>query len=377
MKKKWTDERCDGTLELALIREGSGYLGSDNGYPGVAIAGKDMLVSAHARPHLQGLAGGLALVLFWFQVLPICLLGAEVTPVEAFKEFLGRPPVIREISFMQVRCGDSKAPQHFAGAIKGTNFFLREHLAGEDVYTPLSPTNQMRVPYFVGAAGQRRWEIAELTVWESEEPTDVLFHRAEHGIGILETGLVFGLPSVKPGSLIWDGNRFTAVRSGPIPVGGANAIHGVITVTNGVPVRLDSDDAGLTVYYDYSDGSLPLGVPNRATLCLRGKAKPDCLMVTEILRLDVDPGLPEEYFEPYWHIAPKYLGVNRSVAGRQIAVKDNTYAVSLARVKQLDRRNPGTRLVIICAFILVSASFAGLVAYRSLRGAKRKGRAYH
>lgn len=154
-------------------------------------------------------------------------------------------------------------------------------------------------------------------------------------------------------------------------MGAGNVIRGSITVSNGFAVRLDALDAAVTAYYEYADGSLPLGVPRTATLCLYGKPKADCLKVTVTQRLEVAAALPEGYFEPYRHIAAGYVGITRSVAGRQVVVKDNAYAVSLARLKQVDRRTAGKRRAILWSLILISASFAGVIAYRRLKSAKR------
>lgn len=333
---------------------------------------KGCLFCSPAGLELLHLMRQLACVVLLFCTLSPCAVGTELDPAEAFKEFLSHSQTIKEVTFLQKRCEDAKAMQCFTGSTDGTNFFLREHLLGENVHTLLSPTNQMRVPYFVGAAGQKQWEIAELTVFESEESSDVLSRRAQHGMGILVTALAFGLPSVKPSSFVWESNQFTAMRFGPVPQGLGNVIRGEIIVSNRFPVRLDSPEAGVTVYYDYADERLPAGVPSAATVCLYGRMKSDCLMVTAIQRFETGGVLPEGYFEPYRHIAAQYLGVNRSISGRQTTVKDNTYAVSHARLKGTDPKTTRARLVILWILIVLSVAFIAFALYQTVKRARRR-----
>ena len=288
---------------------------NQNGQPEVAAISEHVRVRWLTRPCVRRLRGTFLLGALVAWPLSIRLAGAQITPADAFKDLLAHLPVVKEISFTELRCADGRPPQWFTGAIAATNFFLREHLPGENVDAPLSPTNLMGVPYFVGASRGKRWEIAGLTVFESEEATDPVFVLAEKGVSILDKALAFGLPSIRPGSFTWDGDRFTAAMSGPIPVSGKHTIHGFITVSNAVAVRLDSPDAALTVYYDYSPGTLPTGVPSQATVCLYGKPKSDPRTVTAIHRLETATDLPEQYFEPYRHIVPQVRG-HHAIGGR-------------------------------------------------------------
>ncbi len=351
---------------------------NQNGQPEVAAISEHVRVRWLTRPCVRRLRGTFLLGALVAWPLSIRLAGAQITPADAFKDLLAHLPVVKEISFTELRCADGRPPQWFTGAIAATNFFLREHLPGENVDAPLSPTNLMGVPYFVGASRGKRWEIAGLTVFESEEATDPVFVLAEKGVSILDKALAFGLPSIRPGSFTWDGDRFTAAMSGPIPVSGKHTIHGFITVSNAVAVRLDSPDAALTVYYDYSPGTLPTGVPSQATVCLYGKPKSDPRTVTAIHRLETATDLPEQYFEPYRHIVPQYVGITRSEGARRVVVKDNAYAISLARSREADRRAGGRRPMILWSLVLVSLFFAAAIVYRRVKtvsAARRSGKA--
>jgi len=291
--------------------------------------------------------------------------GGETTPAALFKEYLSHPTVVREVVFAQLRCANPDPPQYFTGAVEGANFFLREHLLGENVATSLTPTNRMGRPYFVGARGAKRWEISGFTVHETQQPTDVLSHRTANGRSILETALALGLPGVQQGSFIWDGDRFAAKRAPPFPTGANDQIRGVLTVSNGFPAKLLCLDLGLAAYYDYTDqSSLPRGIPNMITLCEYGQPKARCFMVTEILRLNTDGDLSEDYFEPYRHIEPAFLGINVRSNNAETVVKDNALPIANAMVAELHKRGSLKRKVIVGTFVVLVGFVTVLIIRR-------------
>jgi len=256
----------------------------------------------------------------------------EISAVDAFKEFLSRPPSIQEISFAMKSCATTNDAALYSGSINGPDFFIRRYLPGEDLHAFLSPSNLMGFPYFVGTFGEKRWEISGLVVHETEEATNVFASRGQNGRRILNGAVTFGIPAIA-GTFKWNGNRFTAEASGPIPDGFPNTVSGEITVSNGYPIKADCQTRHVTIYFDFTN-SLPAGVPSLAVICGQNFPREKCAQTIQIIRLLATSEWSETHFSPYRHIATNYLGITRYAGTNQYVVKNNTYAL----LKQFDRR---------------------------------------
>ena len=273
---------------------------------------------------MKSLKGNRLLILFVAASVARCI-SAETNHVEAFKAFLSERPAVSEITWVESNSGGT-TNWFQTGASDGTNFFLRQYSPGEDIHVPLSPTNLMKMPLWIGRAGMKRWSISGLAVDETES-TNVLWQMVDGFTGMLERALVFGNLGVKPGTFLWKDNHFTAKRtkrviqravtigkSGEIKKESqveSDSIPGELYVSNGYPHHINSE--GLTIYYDYDPvaSGLPVGVPRTITLCQRGQPKSQSLGSATILTYDVDKNLENSYFEPYRHIADDYLSIYR------------------------------------------------------------------
>lgn len=279
---------------------------------------------------------------------PLAFASAPTTPAEAYKLLLSNSPQVRQITWAEMKIGDTNSSVFYTGAVDGTNFFLRRYIPGENLNALLSPTNPMQFPYFVGACGPKHWQIDGLTVHETEETASPIFIGAKTARQILERGLAFGLLSEKVGSFVWDGDRYSAAPCGPMPGSESYVFHGTLTTSNSYPVRVDC--GGQTVYYDYSDRTLPPGVPSAIMLCKRDQPKQAATQAMLILRYKSGSSA-DETFEPYRHLDSRYMGIRRIVGGRELLVKDNTLAMSRAHMKAAPK---GKRVAVLAVLGVIS-----------------------
>jgi len=313
-------------------------------------------------------------------------ISADTNHVEAFKAFLSERPAVSEITWAESNSGGT-TNWFQTGASDGTNFFLRQYLPGEDIHVPLSPTNRMKMPLWIGRAGMKRWSISGLAVDETES-TNVLCQMVDGFTVILERALAFGNLGVKPGTYLWKDNHFTAKRTKnviqrAVTIGKSgeiikesqmesDSIAGELYVTNGYPHHIDSE--GLTIYYDYAPlaSGLPVGVPRTITLCERGQPKSQRLGTATILRYDVDKNLENSYFEPYRHIADDHLSIyGIAPDGSRKVLKQGRYRISLAQLHAA-KRHRVTRFGVF-AFLVAGIGVLPLI-WIALRSAQtRKG----
>jgi hypothetical protein len=182
----------------------------------------------------------------------------ESNAVIRFKEILSSAPNVSEIEFASVLADHPTSVAYFTAASNGTNFFIRRHLSNENVHTPLSPTNKMGFPYFLGKDDKDNWEISGLKIFKSPLTMDAP-PLTEHGEYVLDSALTFGLAGILPGSFVWKGNQFTAKRSNTkhlvtiektVVINGVTQvtkldttnIAGELIVSNGVPSRIETED---------------------------------------------------------------------------------------------------------------------------------------
>ncbi len=313
--------------------------------------------------------------LLFVSYIPAC--HADLASADAFKSILSSSKLIREISWSESKCDKPNDISYYTGATDGTNFYIRGFLPSEDLTVPLSPTNRLGFPYFVGCVDHTNWEITgTLMINETSMTNNPIFSIAQNGRIILARGLAFGLPNAKDGAFSWNGNSFSVPRFGLIPehvtirhikmptnspTGTLHVKHnemaqllqsltnltqesGVILLTNGVVGEMD---CGLdSIHYEYSDSNLPVGVPSTIFESAGGQPKEKCFMKMQILRFKLDTNLDEMMFQPTTFIAPGYYGITQVYSNESQVVLNNAYNYSRQRAEETSKAKRYTLLIL-------------------------------
>lgn len=316
--------------------------------------------------------------------------GEESDAVARFKQLLSSAPSVSEITFATILAQDTRSVAYYTAACDGTNFYIRRHFADENVHIPLSPTNLMRFPYFLGRDGENYWEISGLNIFKSGlsngEPPII-----EHGKYTLDCGLAFGFTGIEPGSFEWDQNRFTAKRNNSkhivditkttVKNGVTNIIHfdtktmtGELMISNGLPYRTDSE-AGPTIYYDFTGtNTLPVGVPSTVTIVAAGHPRSEWAEIISILRYKQDSSLPDAFFKPERNVAPQYASVyhQKNLVGPASVTSDNSLNVANAQVELVRASGASRRRIIIAGLVVVTLTPLIWTTVRYLRKTRVK-----
>lgn len=328
--------RNDGAPRSVLTRSDSRQGASRGG----AGEGK-----AAGRLH-QGLLTALAFVL----ILPVCFAGSgEPDPerLERFQRLLSNPPIIRELLYVEKLPPVRDRPPPLDRGIQDSTQFATGLLSwqpGAMAFRALAHTNsnaQADRTY----AGLAFW-FRDDTMTFLEGPTNVLVYRMEHNrvqhgefpptydaatyrLRRQSEPLSLGLSHLLPGSVQWDGLRFTAVGSAdkqPIYVSGA-----ITGYTNGIPNEMkvfytkDSSKtpvsgASYRIAYTY-DRWEPPWFPSQITLYFqRGTREIEYRSYRILSVVTSDKPLPAEVFDPFRHLSRDQVRVT-------LATNDSHYVV--------------------------------------------------
>jgi len=283
---------------------------------------------------------------------------------DAFKEMLSSTPHVREIVFAVAYGQDPTSVAYYCGACFGSNFYIRRFLSNEDVSIPLSPTNQMGFPLFVGKDGREYWEISGMSIYRTSASTNVP-PVIEGELALLNSALSFGVSGVIPGTIHWDENSFYAKRNdmhltsvkertiinGVVQVKNQDLsmVNGELMISNGIPVRI-SREFGIDVWYQYpTNRSLPAGVPSTITIAPRGSSPSQYSQMFSILKYVQDDNLGEDYFKPERHIAPQFVGIyeQTNLSGPIVAIRDNTLSIANAQVRSIQTHRAVQRQIVL------------------------------
>ncbi len=180
------------------------------------------------------------------------LFGAEnisESPGEFFKNYLKNCPPVREIIFWRQSLAVPNFPgepvphsvtnifRNYVGAWQTNGFFLREV---RDIGNPITVigSNAFTADLLISGRNDKLWwDIInnQVTSWSetSDAKSSSVRRKAELAEGILFPVLWLGLNNLKPGTLEWSGNEFTALTtSGQI-------LKGTLTLRDGIPENLE------------------------------------------------------------------------------------------------------------------------------------------
>jgi len=240
--------------------------------------------------------------------------------------------------------------RHYAAAVDGLHFVMREYAADENIDAPLSSTNLPQIPNgFVGRSANFNWSITALEIIEtpvSDPVTSVTGLQVDASSRMLDEVLRLGAPDlVKWSTLQWSNETFSAsladgstatVRGKPL-----KALPGTITVTNGV---VDSLRCGpVTVLYEYEPkASLPHGIPKRISIGRLGQWKPETVYVVQQLAYG-QAGELDPLFDPEGYIAdPSQCSVVMVSHGRRSLLRGTDPLGIIGDGAMRTKRNPAT-----------------------------------
>ena len=297
--------------------------------------------------------------------------------VESFKCFLSLQPAISNVVFERqvllfphlpngVR-PDTNQVQYYQAGRQSNGFYIRRVWSLADVDSAIYRTSSTAGLLFAGKAADRSWHIVNTNIYATSEPGNYVAQMSINAEAILSSALGLGLEDLVCGSLVWDGDTFTArsTRGGQV--------RGSLEVSGDVPRHLTVQHDGLSnsfvAEYVYSnENPLPYGVPNQVHMALaNGQAIVPQVNTRILSAYTVNETLPLAFFQPERFIeADKqeivftngalYLTSNGSVQAKIVSA-------SMASAGAL--RHKDASLVFYIISLTVTLSFAVLVFSRS------------
>ena len=151
----------------------------------------------------------------------------------------------------------------YVGAWQASGFFLREIRSLKDLNTVIDTNTFTADLLLSGRIGARWWDVVntQITSWyeTSDGKSSAVRRKAELAEGVLYPVLRFGINNLKPGTLLWNGNEFSAQSTA------GKAVKGRLTISNSVPCQIEvyNADSRIPSYIcEYKYDSLTLNSSN-------------------------------------------------------------------------------------------------------------------
>ncbi len=212
------------------------------------------------------------------------------------------------------------APTYFEGRWSGTDYVLTS-----SVTSSLDGKATRRV---AGRVGTNSYQINENSLSLASEsagtaPVNLIAAWAEGDQGTLQQIFNFGIGGMKPGSVIWEGNEFQALR------GGGAAFYGRLVISNGLPweVSLSGVRGGppyTVCRYTYPASPMQLGgFPARTVIWTlfgrESQVQPFLELTLSEVKMREDR-IPEEEFDPAHYVTADTVYTNVHSNGAVYAV---------------------------------------------------------
>jgi len=289
----------------------------------------------------------------------------EPEAVRAFKDFLSKPPCIKEIRFIQLQ-REPNPPFSYVGGMCNGDFFLRPLGPGQGELSPVSITNAAPVGWFAGSVGQKKWQIGGFDITEVY-PANSARHPIEYGAkvgeSLLRAVLAMGTTALEPGTFVWNGNRFHANVTALVSNSshGSAPLEGEITVRDGVVAEMRVARSGRFHFVYKNTGQLPIGIPWSIT---HGKNETNYVNRYLLEKLVLADRISElDYFEPYRHVDPKLASVTVISNSTSKLIHDNTMAL----VAAMQKKRPSNAKVLLVRVAVIGFSLLTLfLLYKKL-----------
>jgi hypothetical protein len=270
--------------------------------------------------------------------------------VRFFKQAISSPPDIEKFMVSQ-QLIDGESISYYVGARAGSNFFL-QILPNSNALANLSERRLV-----AGRFGNDAYQITQNAV-NRGAGSNAMTAGAEPIFRLVQHFLDMGAANLKPGSVEWNGDAFTAVDN---LFGGPS--HGRLEFSNGLPFRLRMDygeHSPLTrlVEYTYPNPATALsGFPAKMVISSgrERELKPFGVVLFYSVQLAPQP-LREDFFAPDQFVGTNIVHTNEYV-GADVYVQNRRgekvkLPVSLA--KSGGYTNTHSRAVILLCFALIT-----------------------
>lgn len=220
----------------------------------------------------------------------------QVDLVAFFKHAISTPRDVEQFTVSQ-RDIQKDAVTYYIGARSGSNYFLQV-ISNSNLLQDLNKRQLI-----AGRSGSNLYELSRNAVSFATGSNALTV-----GVGMLFTftrqALDMGLAEVKPESVKWSGNTFTATEDS------GNSRTGELLISNGLPARLEVSNkkgAYKVIEYAYPDPPDSFGgFPSKMMISSesKGQLDPHLEVIFYSVRLATDK-LPENYFS-----AAQFVGTN-------------------------------------------------------------------
>jgi hypothetical protein len=317
----------------------------------------------------------------------VCLLYASAcgqdSPVDTFKTFLMSPPPVSRIvykkrNFFQLDFPgapklDTNSYQIFSGKCQGVDFTLRTAGPVTELDNPAALTNS--VIDAAGKSGSTFWKYVKDTRYDWEDKNNefstgyVSSEQVPIDHTILRTVLDersmllqvinMGVGNLKPGTLKWDGDSFTAENMDHA------TLRGELIIAGGFPkelhFHLDRELGESVVLFDYARAKKQSQLPDKIT-CEFINQKKAVIPVSEytIISLEVASSIisPTEFSSSLFRV-PGYTVAIEQLGGGKYLMKDQNGNAIIIKDKTLPPSS--NRKVFIIIIIFMSATLLALL----------------
>jgi RNA polymerase sigma factor (sigma-70 family) len=219
----------------------------------------------------------------------------------------------------------------YSGARAGTNFYLRQ------IKDPKTPDQLTEARFIFGRAGPTVYQLGVNNI-SYGFGSNTFSAVVESLAGLVRQHLNMGLAGIKPDSVVWNSNQFSAINTGGWKV------HGELEISNNLPhilkTTLDRDKSTqLVIEYTYPTPPNSLsGFPSRLVISrpFEEVLKPNLEIVLTKVRLAASQ-LPVDYFSADQFKTAKIIYTNAytnsEVWGTIKPLKGNPYFTNVTNVK--------------------------------------------
>jgi hypothetical protein len=248
---------------------------------------------------------------------------------------------------------------HYAAAVDGPHFVMREYAVEENIDAPLSSTNMPQIPNsFLGRSANFNWSITGLQITESpiSDPAgSATRSQVDSSRRMLDEVLRLGAPDLVEWSTVqWGNGTFSASLAGNVSAKAngrpVKALPGAITVTNGV---VDSLRCVTRVRYEYEPkSSLPRGIPKRISICTAPQWQVDTVYVVQQMVYG-QAGELAPLFDPEAYVAdPKGSSVIMVNRGHRSALRGTDQLGLVGDGGMRNKRNAAAGRFVLAAVVL-------------------------
>jgi hypothetical protein len=303
--------------------------------------------------------------------------GGKEDDVAALKKYLSQPPCISRLVYSEIPVDAKQKGRTYVAAFSEEGFYMREIKPGENYDVPISSSNRMRSSLLVGRYHDTSWQINGFNVAATIDPNPKQSDRytvfAENQKTLLQEVVTLGSQEIKPGSAVWNGDKFQAVPSSFMRqmFPDKKLLNGEAKVADGRIVEMQIESSGMWDY-EYEDSpKRPRWFPARIWPFGPGHVRRQGFFIQEIV-LSENNDLTNKFL-PTAHIAQDVAlltVVSNNQAVHSFDSEDPGVIAIVRKEMSPIAKNHNRKTIAWIGFATIIVIIIGITGYRNMR--KRK-----